>query len=185
MTGNIMNVKQTYMNASLAMKSFLRSTKSKPLLILAVAALLIPATFLHANSDNDQSDRDLPGTWLSNAEPGVPPSLCSFMSDGRAIFSRTIITPTGPSSFELVGTGHGEWIRTGRDEFAATFFLLRSGPTVDFTGLVKVTSSFKFNRHSDQITQVGTVYIYDAGGNQLFSFPTPGSGVFKRIIAGQ
>jgi len=141
---------------------------------------------LHADSGGNQPELNrLAGTWLSSAEPGVPPSLFSFVSDGRVIFSRTIVTPTGPSSFELVGTGHGDWIRTGRNEFACTTFLLRSGPTVDFTGLVKVTSTFKLNRNSDQLTSTGTVYIYDADNNLLFSFPAPGSGVYNRVTVGQ
>ena len=167
-----------------------RLTKTKYLSILTVSALMVTAliltaSFSRADDRNQARNDDLTGTWLSTAEPGVPPSLFSFISDGRVIFSRTIVTPTGPSSFELVGTGHGEWIRTGRNEFACTTILLRSGPTVDFTGVVKVTSSFKLNRNGDQLSSSGTVYIFDAAGNQLFSFPTPGSGVFKRVTAGQ
>ena len=163
-----------------------RLTKTKFLSILAVTALVLTATFSHADSSGNQSEQNgLAGTWLSNAEPGVSPMLFSFMSDGRLIFSRTIITPTGPTSFELVGTGHGEWIRTGNHEFTATMFLLRSGPTVEFTGLVKVTSTFKLNRNSDQLASAGTVYIYDADNNLLFSFPSPGSGVYNRVTVGQ
>lgn len=163
-----------------------RLTKTNFLSILAVSALVLTATFLHADPGANQPEQNtLAGTWLHNAEPGVSPALFSFMSDGRLIFSRTIITPTGPTSFELVGTGHGEWIRTGNQEFTATMFLLRSGPTVEFTGLVKVTLTFKLNRNSDQLTSAGTVYIYDADNNLLFSFPNPGSGVYNRVTVGQ
>jgi hypothetical protein len=172
-------------NISIQLTRLLRLTKSKFLLALAITGLMAGATLSRADSDGSQSEQGLAGTWISSAEPGVPPSLFSFMSDGRLIFSRTIVTPTGPSSFELVGTGHGEWIRKGRDEFASTMFLLRSGPTADFTGLVKVTSTFKLDRKTDQITSAGTVYIYDAGGNLLFSFPSPGSGVYSRVTVGQ
>jgi hypothetical protein len=170
------------LNQSIALP---RLIKTQFLSILAISALVLTATFSRADSEGNQSDRNgLAGTWLSNAEPAVPPSLFSFMSDGRVIFSRTITVPT-PFGFELVGTGHGEWIWTGNHEFASTMFLLRSGPTVDFTGLVKVTSTFKLNRNSDQLTQIGTVYIFDADGNLLFSFPVPGSGIFRRVTVGQ
>jgi hypothetical protein len=163
-----------------------RLTTAKFLSLLTITALVLTATFLHADSGANQPDQNTPaGTWLSNAEPGVPPSLFSFMSDGRLNFSRTIITPTGPTSFELVGTGHGEWIRTGNHEFTSTMFLLRSGPTVDFTGLVKVISTFKLDRNSDQLTSAGTVYIYDVNNNLLLSFPSPGSGTYNRVTAGQ
>src|SRR5262249_13410960 len=106
------------------------------------------------------------------------------MSDGRVIFSRAITIPT-PFGFELAGTGHGEWIRTGNHEFASTMLLFRSGSTVEFTGLVKVTSTFKLNHNSDQLEATGTVYIYDASGALLFSFPSPGSGVYNRVTVGQ
>ena len=172
-------------NISMQSTRLLRLTKTKFLLALAITGLLAGAIFSRADPDGSQSEQGLAGTWVSSAEPGVPPSLISFMSDGRLIFSRTIVTPTGPSSFELVSTGHGEWIRKGRDEFASTTLHLRSGSAVDFTGLVKVTSAYKLNRKTDQITSAGTVYIYDAAGNLLFSFSSPGSGVYSRVTVAQ
>jgi hypothetical protein len=163
-----------------------RVNKIKLLVILAITGVVIAATFLRADSDRNQSENNgLAGTWMSNAEPGVPPQLFSFMSDGRLVSSGAITLPTGPTSVELISAGHGEWIRTGNHEFASTWFLIRSGPTVQFTGLVKVTSTFTLNRNSDQLTSAGTVYIYDADNNLLFSFPSPGSPVYKRVIAGQ
>ena len=162
-----------------------RLTKYKFVATLAVLALVLTTTLSSADSDANRSEQNgLAGTWLNNGEPGVPPSLFSFMSDGRVIFSRTITVPT-PFGFELAGTGQGEWIRTGHHEFASTIFLLRSGPTVEFTGLVKVTSAFKLNRNSDQLLQTGTVSIYDASGTLLFSFPVPGAGVFNRVTVGR
>jgi len=163
-----------------------RLTKIKVLSMLALAAIVLTSTFLYADSGGKESEHtNLAGTWMSNAETGVPPQLFSFISDGRVIFSRAITVPTGPTSVELAGTGHGEWIRTGHNEFASTMFLIRSGPSVEFTGLVKVTSTFKLNRASEQLTSTGTVYIYDADNNLLVSFPSPGSGVYNRITAGQ
>ena len=162
-----------------------RLTKSKFLSILAVTGVLLAIPFSRADSDGNQSGRnELAGTWMSNAEPGAAPNLISFMADGRVIFTRPITVNPGPFS-ELVSTGHGEWIRTGNHEFVSTAIFLRSASAVEFTGFVKVISVFKLNRNSDQLASTGTVFISDADGNPLFSFPSPGSGVFKRVLAGQ
>jgi hypothetical protein len=56
------------------------------------------------------------------------------MADGSAIFSRPVTVSTGPGMFELASTGHGEWKRTGNDEFVSTVVVLRSGQSVEFTG---------------------------------------------------
>ena len=60
-----------------------RLTKTKYLSILTISALMLVALFSRADDRNQAQNDDLPGTWLSSAEPGVPPSLFSFMSDGR------------------------------------------------------------------------------------------------------
>lgn len=179
-----MKMKQNYVNAGLVMSSLLRSAKSKFPLLLAVTAMVITATSLRADSGGNQSEHNqLPGTWMSAPQPGNQSALASFISDGRVIFSRTI-TILPPSGFELVGTGHGEWIRTGNHEFAFTMFLLRSSPSAEFTGFVKVTATLKLNRASDQFTLNSTTYIFGSDGNLLFSFPDDPA-VFKRVVAGQ
>ena len=109
----------------------------------------------------------------------------SYMADGRVIFSRPVTVPTGPGIFELVSTGHGEWKRTGKDAFVSTVVFIRSGTSVEFTGLVKLVLAIHLDRASDQLAVTGTVYIYDADGNLLGALPQPGVGTFKRIIAGE
>ena len=164
-----------------------RPTKTKFLVILAITGVMIAATFLQADSDRNQPEQNhLAGTWLAENEPGVAtPLLTTYMSDGSLISSRCIIVPTGPTSVELISTGHGQWIRTGHREFASTRLFIRSGPTVEFTGLVKLTETIKLNDASDQITATGTLYIYDADNNLLFP-PGPGpSTVANRVRAGQ
>jgi hypothetical protein len=164
-----------------------RLAKTKFLLVLAVTAVVIAATFVHADSGGNKPEgNSLAGTWLKDNEPGVQtPLLTTYLSDGSLIASRCVIVPTGPASVALVSTGHGEWIRTGHNEFAATTFFISSGPTVEFTGLVKRTETIKLNRAADQFLSTATVYIYDAANNLLFSFPDPSSGVTKRVIVGQ
>ena len=159
-------------------------TKTKFLSILAVTALVLTATLSRAESDRDQSEHNqLAGTWVSAPQPGNLSALVSYMADGRAIFSRPI-TVAPPSGVELVSTGHGEWIRTGHNEFASTVLFIRSGPSVEFTGFVKLTSTIKLNHNSDQLTATSTTYIFGADGNLLFSF-ADAPAVFKRIVAGQ
>ena len=181
-----MKLKQNSLKAGLTLISLLRSGKSKFILILAVAALLILTTFSRADSDGNQSEHNqLAGTWVGNAGSTLAPALVSYMADGRVIFSRPVTVPTGPGVSELVSTGHGEWIRTGNHEFVSTVSFIRSGAGVEFTGFVKLVSTIDLNRGSDQFVLTGTVYIYGANGGLLASFPQPGPGVFKRIIAGQ
>src|SRR6185369_7062685 len=89
-----------------------RLTKAKVLLMLAVSAVVIAATFLHADSHGNQSERGLAGTWISD-DGG---NLLSFMSDGRSIASIpiNILTGIGPNGEgELAAPAHGEWVRTG------------------------------------------------------------------------
>ena len=163
-----------------------RQTKTKFLVILAITGVGIAATLSHADSHGNQSERGLVGTWLkANGEGGLAPLLTTYLSDGSLTSSRPITVPTGPTSVELISTGHGQWIRTGRHEFASTRFFIRSGPTIEFTGLVKLTETIQLNNASDQITSTGTLFIYDADNNLLFP-PSPGpSTVARRVTVGQ
>ena len=163
-----------------------RLTKTRFLSIATVAALVLTASLLRADSGrNEPEAKQLAGTWVGNAGSTLAPTLVSFMADGRVIFSRPVTVPTGPGRFELASTGHGEWKRTGNDEFVSTVVVLRCGQSVEFTGLVKLVLTIKLDRTSDQLAVTGTVYIYDADGNLLGALPQPGVGTFKRIIAGE
>ena len=162
----------------------MRLTKTKLLSILGVAALVLTATFLRADSGEDQPEHNqLAGTWISAPQPGDLSALVSYTSDGRVIFSRSI-TVTPPSGVQLVGTGHGEWIRTGHNEFAVTAFFIRSGPSVAFTGFVKIMYTVKLDSVSDQLTNTGTTSIFGADGTLLRTFQDDPA-VFKRVVAGQ
>jgi len=163
-----------------------RLTKTKFLSILAITALVLTNPSVRAQSGGNQTEQNhLAGTWMSQLEPGVDPTLNSYMSDGRVILSRPITILPGPGLVSLVGTGHGEWIRTGNHEFASTVFLLGSDLTTTFSFFVKVTSTMTLNDTSDQLKEASTVSVLDTNGNVLFSFPSPGSGVFTRVVAGQ
>jgi hypothetical protein len=161
-----------------------RLSKTKFLSILAVSALVFTSALLRADSDGNQSDKGLVGTWLKGDE-GSPntPLLTTFMSDGSVISTRTVVLGNG---FQFVSTGHGQWARTGHHEFTSTIFFFRSGPTVEFAGLVKAVETITLNRGSDQISRFWTLYIYDENNNLVFpAVPDPVPHVCKRVIAGQ
>jgi hypothetical protein len=163
-----------------------RLTKTRFLSMLTVTALVLTASLLRADSGrNEPETNQLAGTWVGNAGSTLAPALVSFMADGRVIFSRPVTVQTGPGRFELVSAAQGEWKRTGDHEFVCTVVTIRSGASVEFTGLVKLVLTIKLDRATDQLAVTGTVYIYDAAGNLLGSLPQPGVGSFKRIIAGE
>ena len=164
----------------------MRLTKTKLLSILGVAALALTATFLRADSGENQPEHNqLAGTWIGHAGSTLAPALVSFMADGRVIFSRPVTVQTGPSRFELVSAAQGEWKRTGDHEFVCTVVTFRSGASVEFTGMVKLVLAINLDRSSDLLAVTGTAYIYDADGNLLGALLQPGVGSFKRIVAGE
>ena len=163
-----------------------RLTKTNVLSIVAVAALVLTATFLRADSNrNEHEDNQLAGTWVGHAGSTLAPALLSFMADGRVIDSRPVTVQTGPSRFELVSAAQGEWKRTGDHEFVCTVVAFRSSASVEFNGMVKLVLAIKLDRQSDQLAVTGTAYIYDADGNLLVALPQPGVGSFTRIVAGE
>ena len=162
-----------------------RLTKPKFLSILAVTALVLTATFLHADSDGRQSERGVAGTWIS--DDGA--NLVSFISDGRLIGSIpiNILTGLGPNGEgELAAPAHGEWVRTGNREFASTSFVQNSHPSVGFTHLIKLTGNYKLNKASDELTLTSPmIAVYLLDGTLQFP-PFPGVVThFKRVILGQ
>jgi hypothetical protein len=162
-----------------------RLSKSQFLSILAVTALMLTGILLHADSDGNQSDRGVAGTWISD-DGG---NLVSFMSDGRSLGSIpiNILTGLGPhGEGELAAPAHGEWVRTGNRQFASTSFVQNSHPSVGFTHLIKLTGTWKLNKTSDDLTLTGaTITGFLPDGTLQFG-PFPGAVThFKRVIVGQ
>jgi len=151
----------------------------------ALAAIVLTGTFFFAGADGSRSERNrLEGTWMATGEPGATPGLITFLPEGRVIWSRPPTVLTGPGSYALASTGHGEWVQTGRQEFSYTTYFLTGTTTAEFAVLIKVTEIATLNRTSDAFSQTGTVSGFDPAGNLLFSFPGPvTSGT--RIVAGQ
>lgn len=164
-----------------------RLTKTKCVSMFAVSALLLTAIFLRADSDGNQSERSLTGTWISD-DGG---NLVSFMSDGRQIGTIPINIPThnGPGGGnELAAPAQGEWVRTGNREFVSTAFSQLSSPDslIGFTHLVKLTANYTLNKAADEITLTNPmIAVYLLDGTLQFP-PFPGAVThFKRVVAGQ
>jgi len=164
-----------------------RLTKTKFLSLCAVSALLLAAMFVQADSNGNQSDRGLAGTWISDEDGGA--NLVSFMSDGRLISQIPInlLVGNGPNGEgELAAPAHGEWVRTGNREFASTAYSQLSHPSVGFTHLVKLTANFRLDKAADELAGVdSTITVYFPDGTKQFG-PFPGGSVhYKRVIVGQ
>lgn len=82
--------------------------------LMIVAAVLVPGTML---AQSARSIQQLNGTWIFRAAfPGqtqpVYTGTARFLADG---------TFSGPPNDQHTGPVFGEWIRTGKGEFAFTF----------------------------------------------------------------
>ncbi len=158
-----------------------RLNKSRVLALLAVTAVPLAATFLHADSGGAQPDHNtLAGTWKSEEFGGS--NLASFMSDGRMTY--TIPLTIFPGSSEIAAPAPGEWVRTGNRQFVSTSYSPLSNPAAGFTHLVKLTDAFTLNDTSDELTKTGTITIYSPDGTSQGPFPTDETH-FRRVIAGQ
>lgn len=161
-------------------RNFMNSKRTFLTIFLCAAAFT--AAVCNIRGDGDEGGRkDLAGTWFSTGAPGVAPGLVSFTKDGRVMWSRPITVIPAPGLLQLTSAGHGEWIRTGHDEFTCTVFFLSSTTTSEFTTLIKLIQKITLNADQDSFTETGTLTGYDPAGNKLFSFPSPnGSG--KRMV---
>ncbi len=186
-----MNTTGNYLKAAQAFTSLLGNIKIKSVALLAIVGIGIAATLSHADPGGSHPDQNsLVGAWLKpNGQGGLTPLLTTFTSDGTLIATRCIMLPTGPVSAELVSTGHGQWARTGHNEFTATTVFLRSsilnGSATEFSGLVKLVETLTLNKAGDQLTRNGTLYIYGADGNLLFPAAPGNPSISTRIIAGE
>lgn len=161
-----------------------RGSRTRLPAFVALAALAATGTLLLARANGNHGERHhLEGTWMGTG-PGSPPGLITFLSEGSVIWSRPPTVVTGPDSYALVSTGHGEWVRTRNDQFVYTTYFLSGNTSAEFATLIKVTETATLNDASDAFTQTGTVSGYDPAGNLLFSFPGPVT-TGTRIVAGE
>jgi hypothetical protein len=185
-----MKTTQNYLKARRVLESLRGSAKFKFVAILAITSIGIAVTFSYADSDGNQSEHGVAGTWISIE--GAGSQLQTFMSDGRLIGSIgvNIITHNGPGGGnELAAPAQGEWVRVGNREFATTAYSQLSSPDspTGFTHLIKLAGNYTLDKSSDVLTLTGaTITGYLPDGTVQFG-PFPGGAVthFKRVIVGE
>jgi hypothetical protein len=146
---------------------------------VAIAVLLLGLSMSPASqAESSHSTKGLPGTFVEtvNFQGSTFKVLVSFTRDGRS----TVLLPFGPpapgSGDTRVG-GLGEWIRTGRREFAGTEFFFASQGYGDTAAVPLQRSIFKLTLDEDGDSFSGPFRyeVIDANGNVLFS----GDGTFS------
>ena len=132
-----------------------------------------------------QSDRQLSGTWLQAlAGPAAGQggnALVTFSSDGTIILSTlgTLTLQPLDGVHRLSSPGHGNWVRIGGREFAATWWQYRwNAETTEFIGPLHVSCIIRLNETLDEYTCDQRVDYFDPAGGRdrepLASVPTIG-----------
>lgn len=129
-----------------------------------------------------EGDRSVVGSWtgvaLSTTVP-LPPlkTLFTFGSDGTLHESRRLYVPVSPLGPLLATPGHGQWRKTGPNEYSATIQLLYEGAAEHPTGAGQVLGAEKV-RYRLQLVNGGRrlqgvieVEVKDAAGNVVFLGP--------------
>jgi len=154
-------------------------TKTKGLILASVLAgamalpLFMPAP--KAQAEKDDSDRcgnsePLLGTWIVQVslDPAtVPPGallnftgLATYGAGGGFVASNSGPAAGGPP-------GQGNWVRTGRHQFATTQLRLGFDSNNNFTEINKIRSVLTLNKKGDQFTAIDQVDIILANGTVL------------------
>jgi hypothetical protein len=118
------------------------------------------------------------GTAISTTVP-LPPlkTLMTFTREGAVLEARRLYVANSPLGPLLATPAHGEWIRTGNREFAATILLIYQGaenhPTSPGEVLAQEKVRFKLtlDRGGNQLSGVLLVEIRDVQDNLVFAGP--------------
>lgn len=156
----------------------MRSILAALAIFLGLAVLL--CTGLSGQPGSSKTQRDNPrleGSWSVDA---------SVTGDPTEIHALLTCTPNGevietPSVAIEVSTGHGVWIKTGKNQFAITVLYLRRDEAGAFIGTSKVRSVFTVN---EAMTEAGGRFetqVFDTAGNLVGSFD--GTAQAERIEA--
>jgi hypothetical protein len=126
--------------------------------------------------------RGVVGSWsgvATSTTVPLPPlrTLFTLGADGTVVESRRLYVPASPLG-PLLGTpGHGQWRRTGSNEYAATIQLLYEGAADHPTAAGQVVGSEKVRYRlllvngGQRLQGVIEVEVKDAAGNVVFLGP--------------
>lgn len=133
------------------------------LTVLALAGLI--AWWARAgDTDKPLDGQRLQGSWNVTAHVEGEPlihALITFNNDGG--FVETAAAPG-------ISAGHGNWTRTGHNQFALTALYLRLDATGHFVGTSKVRSTFTLSESSGVASGPFQTDVFDADGNMISSF---------------
>jgi hypothetical protein len=147
----------------------------------AVAALAALLGFVGTPRAADDGQH-LAGSWFGTATATsvpLPPlrDLITFTSDGNVIEAHRQFLAESPLGPLLATPGHGSWVKTGTNEFAATLLIIYEGaeghPTASGQVLATEKVRFKLRLGPERGELSGTLVdeIRDTSGALIFEGP--------------
>jgi hypothetical protein len=142
-------------------------------LLLAIALVMFAAAALSmqisadVRGGSDAGTKTLAGAWFSTVTPTQVPAfvgLGTFSADG-GITNTTSLSLGSP----LESPGHGQWVRTGRDRYAVTFFTISADAAGNHILTSKVRANLQLSADGDEFTGVFQVDVLDPNGVLLGS----------------
>lgn len=148
------------------------------MIICATAVTIAGAQRGEGSFQTQAKKKELTGTWLLKITPGEPGAvpfdgLYTFTSDGIALFSSV-----GPPIPGLGNPGHGVWVRTGPNTFAATFKQFTFDDIFTTNGSLVINSTITMSG-ADDFTSQDVGGIFDLDGNLIVTIG--GSQVGQRM----
>ena len=116
---------------------------------------------------SDGGTKTLAGAWFSTVTPTQVPAfvgLGTYSADG-GITNTTSLSLGSP----LESPGHGQWVRTGRDRYAVTFFAISADAAGNHILTSKVRANLRLSADGDEFTGVFQVDVFDPNGVLLGS----------------
>jgi hypothetical protein len=142
------------------------SAPGKLLLVVAVFFSLVSIPLLTRANDSNEK-RTLTGNWLVtvtrvNPPPSLPPTFLSLMTcfeDGNV--------SEESNTTSIRSTGHGDWERTGHQQFTRSIVFFRFDATRNYLGIGRITATVTLSEDGSEFVADAVVQNYDASGNLL------------------
>ena len=149
---------------------------------LAVAGRAHAAPHAAPEADLSPLGQQLEGTWMLTVRldgvppPGVPPvipAMNTFLPGGALFETGAGLATRSP--------GHGQWVRTGDREFAATFAFFRFDPAGRPLGAQRVTKVIRLDEGLDELRAEARFELTDPDGTVTTRGRATESGTRLRI----
>ena len=145
------------------------SARGKSILAVAVLIGLVSIPLLTKAQESNEK-RTLTGNWMVAVTRIPPPpgnpanilNLSNYFEDGNVI--------TNSSNRSLIGTGHGNWERTGRQQFHRSSRLFLFDAAGNYAGIRLVEADLTLSEDGRRFDANGSVTSFDLLGNQTNTF---------------